>query len=154
MPSRDSGLPHDTRNIVGASGNVSERLPAREGKTSTLFNNSDTEGNTRGREHWNEARTANFVDTCNTLPKRNLSQWCGRWSEVSDFGIASGKISKLESKRQEWSMFTDSKINWRSYDIAIDYRWKRFPLLWYAWCDDCVCIEETSRQTCSFPKKE
>ena len=37
MPCRDSGLPHDTRNIVGTSGNVFERLPAREGQTSTLF---------------------------------------------------------------------------------------------------------------------
>ena len=38
--SRDSGLPHDTRNIMGTSGNVFERPPAREGRTSTLFNNS------------------------------------------------------------------------------------------------------------------
>ena len=37
---RDSGLPHDARNIVGASGNVIERLPAREGRTSSLFENS------------------------------------------------------------------------------------------------------------------
>ena len=37
MPSRDSGLPHDTRNIVGTSGNFFERLPAREGRTSTFF---------------------------------------------------------------------------------------------------------------------
>ena len=59
MPCRDSGLPHDTQNIVGSSGNVLERLPAREGRTSTLFNNSknsasssqelrpDTAGNTK-----------------------------------------------------------------------------------------------------------
>ena len=40
MLCRDSGLPHDTQNIVGTSGNVFERLPAREGRTSTLFNNS------------------------------------------------------------------------------------------------------------------
>ena len=32
--------PRDTRNIVGTSGNVSERLPARERRTSTLFENS------------------------------------------------------------------------------------------------------------------
>ena len=30
-PCRDSGWPHDKRNIVGNSGNVFERLPAREG---------------------------------------------------------------------------------------------------------------------------
>ena len=40
MPYRDSGLPHDTRNITSTSGNVFERLPAREGQTFTLFNNS------------------------------------------------------------------------------------------------------------------
>ena len=40
MPCSDSGLPHDTRNIVGTSGNVFERLPAREERTSTLFDNS------------------------------------------------------------------------------------------------------------------
>ena len=55
----DSGLPHDARNILGTSGNVFERLLAREGQTSTLFNNSknlatssqelrlDTEGRTK-----------------------------------------------------------------------------------------------------------
>ena len=36
MLSRDSGLPQDTRNITGTSGNVFERQPAREGRTSTL----------------------------------------------------------------------------------------------------------------------
>ena len=37
---RDSGLPHNTRNNMGTSGNVFERLPAQEGQHSTLFNNS------------------------------------------------------------------------------------------------------------------
>ena len=37
MPCRYSGLPRDTRNIVGTSENSFERLPAREGRTSTLF---------------------------------------------------------------------------------------------------------------------
>ena len=40
MPCRDSGLPHDTRNIMDISGNVFERLPAREGPPSALFENS------------------------------------------------------------------------------------------------------------------
>ena len=38
--SRDSGVPHDTRNVMGTPGNVFERLRAREGRTSTLFNKS------------------------------------------------------------------------------------------------------------------
>ena len=37
-----SGLPHDTRNTVGTPGNVFERLPARGGLPSALFNNSLT----------------------------------------------------------------------------------------------------------------
>ena len=40
MPCRDSGLPHDTRNVVGTLGNVFERLPVREGRTSAFFDNS------------------------------------------------------------------------------------------------------------------
>ena len=62
MPCRDSELLHDTRNIVGTSGNVFERLLAREGRTSTIFDDSknlassslklgpDAEGNTKRRE--------------------------------------------------------------------------------------------------------
>ena len=40
MPCRDSGLLHDARNIVGTSRSVFEQLPAGEGRTSTLFDNS------------------------------------------------------------------------------------------------------------------
>ena len=40
MPRRDSGLPHDTRNILGTSGNVFERPPAQGGGASTVNNNS------------------------------------------------------------------------------------------------------------------
>ena len=47
----------------------------------------------------------------------------------------------------------DCKVNWRDYDIAIDCGANRFPWLRYAWCDDCVCIEKTSRQACSLPHK-
>ena len=59
MPCRDSGLPHDTRNIMVTSGHVFERLRAREGQTSTIFDNSknlasssqpDTTETTRRRE--------------------------------------------------------------------------------------------------------
>ena len=39
-PCRDSGLPHDTRNIVGTSRNVFERPPAQDGRPSAFFNNS------------------------------------------------------------------------------------------------------------------
>ena len=70
VPCRDSGLPHDTRNIVGTSGYVFERLPARGGRTPTLFNNSqnlatsqesrpDTAGNTQRLESEMRRETQN-----------------------------------------------------------------------------------------------
>ena len=40
MPCRDSGLPHAARTFVGTSGNVFERLLAREGLPSALFESS------------------------------------------------------------------------------------------------------------------
>ena len=40
MLSRDSELPLDTRNTTGTSGNVFESLPARESRSSALFENS------------------------------------------------------------------------------------------------------------------
>ena len=40
MRSRDSGLPRDTRNVRGTSGNVVESLPAREGPSSGSSENS------------------------------------------------------------------------------------------------------------------
>ena len=38
-------------------------------------------------------------------------------------------------------------------DIAFDCAAKRFSRLRYAWCDDCVCIEKTSRQIVHFRKR-
>ena len=40
MPCRDSGLPHNTRNIMGTSGSGFESLPDREGPHSVIFENS------------------------------------------------------------------------------------------------------------------
>ena len=40
MISRDSCLPHDTRNSIGTSGNVFKCLPARDGPSSSIFENS------------------------------------------------------------------------------------------------------------------
>ena len=41
VPGRDSGLPRNTRNIMGISGNVYERLPAQEGPPQDIFENSE-----------------------------------------------------------------------------------------------------------------
>ena len=97
-----------------------------------------------------------------------------QYPRFPDFGIASGKfpdllgISKLDSQLQNWSMFEisrssshhaldrrswESNVIWRTGDIAIDCGAKRFHRLRYAWCDDCVCTEKTSRQSCSLPQK-
>ena len=81
MPCRDSGLPHDMRNIMGTSGNVFERLPAREGQTSTIFDNSknlaypslkmgpDVEGNAKRPE--NEMRREPQNLSISVPPTRN-----------------------------------------------------------------------------------
>ena len=67
--SRDSGLPLDTRNSMGTSGNVFESLPAREGPSSALFENSKNLASySCGQEIlWNmgkgEMRAAEFVNT-------------------------------------------------------------------------------------------
>ena len=62
MPCRDSGLPHDARNIGVLQETFFERPSAQRGRTSTLFNNSknlasssqelrpETTGTTRRRE--------------------------------------------------------------------------------------------------------
>ena len=46
----------------------------------------------------------------------------------------------------------DSKVKWRTSDIAIDCGANLFLRLRYVWCDDCVSIEEVFRQTCTLPK--
>ena len=47
----------------------------------------------------------------------------------------------------------DSKINWRTFDIAVDCGANRVPWLQYAWWDDCVCIEKASQHADTIPKK-
>ena len=39
VPRRDSGLPPETLNLMGISGNVFERLPAREGQPQNISKN-------------------------------------------------------------------------------------------------------------------
>ena len=52
-----------------------------------------------------------------------------------------------------WSKEVDiAKINWRTYDLAIDHG-ERFSWLRYAWCGDCVSLEEASQHAVKFPKK-
>ena len=62
MPCRDSGLPHAARTFVGTSGNVFERLLAREGLPSALFQNS--KNLTSSSQEWRP-------DTTETARKRD-----------------------------------------------------------------------------------
>ena len=85
MPCRDSRLPHNTRNVVGTSGNVFARPPVREGRTSTLSNNSknlassslklgpDTEGSAKRPENEMRREPQNSSIPVTTLPKRGWS---------------------------------------------------------------------------------
>ena len=50
VPCRDSGLPHKTQNIMGTSGNVLGRLPAREEPTTSQELRPNTTGSTGRRE--------------------------------------------------------------------------------------------------------
>ena len=55
LPRCDSGLPRDSLNGTGITGNVFERPPAQEGLSSTTLNNSknsasSSQGNSKERE--------------------------------------------------------------------------------------------------------
>ena len=114
MPCRDSGLPLDTRNTAGTSGNVFWK-PACSRRTTRsslrkfqesgiIFLRNATEYYRRYCETGkrNETRAAGFVDACTVLPKRSwsfepywrnlLSQWFDGLPEISHLGNASGKI--------------------------------------------------------------
>ena len=89
-------------------------------------------------------------------------------------GNASGEIprlfgiSKLEGQLQDWSLLKDSRSwshnardqrGWDSKvhrginDIAVECGENRLSRLRCGWCDDCVCIEEASRQACALPRE-
>ena len=195
-PCCDSGLPHDTRNIVGTSGYVFERPSPRGGRTSTFFNNSknlassslklglDSEGNARRSEK--EVRREPQKSSIPVPRFQRRAGVCdhtgGTYSHNGMIDDPRFPISELHLVKfldsmefQSWKVNFkteacsktadphlamhwikkgwDSKVNWRTCDIAIDCGAKRFSPLRYAWCDDCVCTEKTSRQTCSLPQK-
>ena len=166
---RDSALPHDTLNIVGISGNVFEQLPAREGRASTLFNNSknlasysrelrpDTAGNTKSRRvKWDENRKIRQylfhaskveVDCWIILVKLILMVV---WLILRVFRF---RNCILENFLTLWNFNvgkSTSKLKYvQNQQILISHCTGSKKL----GCDDCVCIEETSRQACSLPQK-
>ena len=125
VPRCDSGLPVDTRNSMGSSGNVFESLLAREGPSSGFENprnlaSSCGLGSGNSMEHGKgETRSAEFSNTKSTFQSKSwnlepfvsywrnvFSEWCDGLSEISDHGTTSWKIpglfgvSKLESQVQ------------------------------------------------------
>ena len=138
MPCRDSGLPAWYTEYYG---NFRKRFWTTTCSRRTNLHNLwqfkefgisfSKNGTWCWRKHketgnWNETRTTKFVFSGTTLPNRScsvrsywwnlFSQRCGQFSEISGFGIASGKISwlygisKLESQHQDWSMFQRQQI--------------------------------------------
>ena len=126
--SRDSGLPLDTRNSMGTSGNVFESRPARKGPSTAFFESSKNlessscglgSGNTlehgkvvRRDQESSSIPPPRFTQGLGTLNPvsywRNLfSKWCDGLPEISDIGTASWKIpgligvSKLEGQLQD-----------------------------------------------------
>ena len=120
MPSRDSGLPLETLNSMGTSGNVFESLLAREGPSSALFENSrnlassfrglkhDITGNRteHGRGVRRDPQSSSIpsprfnqgIGTLSPLYKNwrnSFSQWYDGLPEISDLGNASWKIPRL-----------------------------------------------------------
>ena len=78
LPRCDSGLPRNTQNCTGMTGNVFERPSAQEGVSSTIFNisknlhhplrNSLDTAETARRE-WNEKRIVEYVSPFTIFPK-------------------------------------------------------------------------------------
>ena len=110
VPRCDSGLPRDARNFTGTPGNVLERPPAQEGRSSTFFDKNlassyqvlrpDLAVTTRETSGCNVKRTVEYVSPFTTFPKRrwhvesywwNFSQWNDGLSENSLFGIEYGE---------------------------------------------------------------
>ena len=160
MPRYDSGLLHDTRNYTGTSGNVFERPPAQEGRPSTFFYNSKNSAQRRDHFQSGSGMLKDSGGTCSHSDMIDYPRFPISELHLGKFSCHCG-ITKLESQLQDWSKFKDSrssshnaldqrscdsKVNWRTYDIAIDCRANCCTRVRYAWCDDCVSIEKTSRQ--------
>ena len=145
MPCRDSGLPHDTRIFMGTSGNVFERLLAREGRTSTIVDDSknlassslklglDTEGNTKRpeiemrRERQNSSilvprfqRGAGVFDnTGGTCSLRGMID-CTRFP-ISEMHL--GKVSRDSMEFQSWKVNCKTEICSKSVDPHLTMHW-------------------------------
>ncbi len=188
------GLLHDTRNFTGSSGNVFEWPPAQERLGSTLFNNwknlasslqewrPDITGTTKRRESEmrREPCSTSFSFPHFQSGGRTLNHTGGTcchsgmidFRHISDFGIASGKISCLYriSKRKvnfktDVCQAADPQITmlWtKEVEIAnsidelltprsVVWRQPNFPD--FKMLDDCVSHEKATQHAVTFPKK-
>ena len=129
MPCRDSGLPHETRNVMGTSGNVCERPPAQEGLSSSIWNNSknlatssqelrtDTERNTKRPE--SEMRREPQHSSIPVPPFQSesglLNHTGGTYSHSGVINYPRFPISKLHLGRFPDSMeFQSWKVNFKT----------------------------------------
>ena len=130
-------LPHDTRNIMGVSGNVFERPCAQEGQSSTFFNNSnslasssqelrpDTTTRRRERVKWKENRW--IRQSLYSISKVEvawwiLSQWYDAFSETSISEMHLGKFQD-SMEFQSWKANFKNEVCTRTAKPQITMHW-------------------------------
>ena len=129
----------------------------------------------QGQERVKWKRTVEYVNSFTPIPKWkwHFESYGGTYTHSGVMGYPRLPISdmhlrnflalwnfKAEKSTSRWSVHENSKssdhsaldqrswgckVNWRTYDIAIDCGTNRFPWFRHAWCDDCVCTEEASQ---------
>ena len=114
---------------MGTSGNVFERPPAREGPPSALFVNSK---NLASSSPELDLRTAEFVNTCTSLPKWRWSVESYLWnlfsqlydglSENSDFGMHLGRFPG-STELQSWRVNFKNDVCTRTADPQLAVHW-------------------------------
>ena len=144
MPCSDSGLPHDTRNIIGTSGNVFERLPAGEGLPSALFENSknlassshelrpDITGNTMvpERDMKREQQNSSISVPRFQSGGRKLKHTGGTFShggmiEHTRFPISEMHLGKFPDSMefQSWKVYFKTEVCPKSADPHLTMHW-------------------------------
>ena len=121
-----SGLPNDTRNIMGTSGNVLERPSAQEGLSSTVFHISKNLAvfsgietwttETARRRQWNQKRIVEYVNPCTPFPL-----W--RWYVQIILVELILKVIRLSMEFQSWKVNLKIEVCTRTADPQITMHW-------------------------------
>ena len=144
LPRCDSGLPRNTQNCMGTTGNVFERLPAQEGLFSTILNNSknlasssqelrpDTTGTTRRRESEIKRESLNTSTPSTHFQSRSgmLHHTGGTYShdgmlDYPRFPIAELHLGKFPDSLefQSWNVNFRTEVYLRTADAQIRIHW-------------------------------